>query len=159
MKHAAILSVIAFLLHFAWENVQCPLFFVHGSYDATWRGMTTATLGDVVITWALYSFIAAARRDWRWPAAGWKLRDWVLFAVVALLIGFAIELRALGQDRWAYRVGTPLVPGTRVSVIPLLQLLLLTPVVIQLSEVAARRFRSRNSKVSGGVSSIDEHRR
>ena len=159
MKHAVILSVIAFLLHFAWENVQCPLFFVHGTYDATWRGMTTATLGDVVITWALYSCIAASRRDWRWPAAGWKFRDWVLFVAVALLIGFAIELRALGQDRWAYRVGTPVVPGTRVSVIPLLQLLLLTPVVIQLSEVAARRFRSRNSKVSGGVSSIDEHRR
>ena len=159
MKHAAILSVIAFLLHFAWENAQCPLFFVHGTYDATWRGMANATLGDVVITWALYSCIAAARRDWRWPTEGWKLRDWVLFAAVALLIGFAIELRALGQERWAYRVGTPLVPGTRVSVIPLLQLLLLTPVVIQLSEVAARRFRSRNSKVSGGVSSIDEHRR
>lgn len=159
MKHAAILSVIAFLLHFVWENVQCPLFFVHGTYDATWRGMATATLGDVVITWALYSSIAAARRDWRWPAAGWKLRDWVLFAAVALLIGFAIELRALGQERWAYRVGTPLVPGTRVSVIPLLQLLLLTPVVIQLSEAATRRFRSRNSEVSGGASSIDERRR
>jgi hypothetical protein len=159
MKHAAILSVIAFLLHFAWENVQCPLFFVHGTYDATWRGMTTATLGDVVITWALYSSIAVARRDWRWPAAGWKLRDGVLFVAVALLIGFAIELRALEQERWAYRGGTPLVPGTRVSVIPLLQLLLLTPVVIRLSEAAARRFRSRNSEVSGGVSSIEEDRR
>jgi len=159
MKHAAILSVIAFLLHFAWENVQCPLFFVHGTYDATWRGMTTATLGDVVITWALYGSIAAARRDWRWAAAGWKLRDWVLFVAVALLIGFAIELRALGQDRWAYRVGTPLVPGTRVSIIPLLQLLLLTPAVIQLSEAAMRCFRSRFSEVSGGTSSFDERRR
>jgi hypothetical protein len=153
MKHAAILSVIAFLLHFAWENVQCPLFFVHGTYEATWRGMTTATLGDVVITWALYSCIAAVRRDWRWPAEGWKLRDWVLFVVVALLIGFAIELRALGQDRWVYRVGTPLVPGTSVSIIPLLQLLLLTPAVIELSEAATRRFGSRRSEVSGGTSS------
>jgi hypothetical protein len=150
MKHAAILSVIAFLLHFVWENVQCPLFFVHGTYDATWRGMATATLGDVVITWVLYSSIAVARRDWGWPAAGWKLRDGVLFAAVALLIGFAIELRALGQARWAYRVGTPLVPGTRVSIIPLLQLLLLTPVVIQLSEAAARRFRSRTSSLPQG---------
>jgi hypothetical protein len=74
----------------------------------------------------------------------------VLFAAVALLIGFAIELRALGQARWAYRVGTPLVPGTRVSIIPLLQLLLLTPVVIQLSEAAARRFRSRTSSLPQG---------
>lgn len=143
MKHAAILSVIAFLLHFAWENVQCPLFFVHGTYDATWGGMVTATLGDVVITWGLYSSIAAVRRDWRWPVAGWKLRDWVLFAAIALLIGFAIELRALAQDRWAYRAGTPLVPGTRVSVIPLLQLLLLTPVVIQLSEATIIRASAR----------------
>jgi hypothetical protein len=159
MKHAATLSVIAFLLHFAWENVQCPLFFVHGTYEATWRGMTTATLGDVVITWALYSCIAAARRDWRWPAAGWKFRDWGLFVALALLIGFAIELRALGQDRWVYRVGTPLVPGTRVSIIPLLQLLLLTPAVVQLSEAATRRFRSRFPEVSGGTSSFDERRR
>ena len=64
MKHAAILSVVAFLLHFAWENVQCPLFFVHGTYEATWRGMTTATLGaGVAVSTAMLSRVVSIAVD------------------------------------------------------------------------------------------------
>ena len=144
MKHAVVLSLAAFVAHFLWETVQCPLFFVHGTYDATWRGMIVASLGDVVITWILYAAIAARRRDWRWPSAGWRSADWVVFSILAVAVGFAIEMRALHEGRWRYTPETPLVPGTDVSIVPIVQLLILTPAVIWLSEVLIRRRRSRD---------------
>lgn len=151
--HAILLSVIAFSFHFVWENIQCPLFFIHGTYDASWSGMTIATVGDVVITWVLYGIIAATRRDWRWPRDGWKTRDWILFTAAALVIGFTIELYALQYGRWRYRPGTtPLVPGTAVSAIPLLQLLILTPLAIRLSEISVRFAQARSSRDPNRIS-------
>lgn len=144
--HATSLSVVAFSFHFVWENIQCPLFFVHGTYEATWSAMTVATAGDVVITWILYGMIAATRRDWRWARQGWKMRDWTVIAVAALVIGFTIEWYSVQHGRWRYRPGTPLVPGTAVSAIPLLQLLILTPLAIRLSETALRFARTRRSR-------------
>jgi hypothetical protein len=52
------LSVISFTLHFVRESIQCPLQYVHGSYDASWRGMIRASLGDVVITLFIFETVA-----------------------------------------------------------------------------------------------------
>jgi hypothetical protein len=143
--HAFALSIVAFVLHFTWENIQCPIFFEHGSFDASPGSMVLATLGDVGVTWVLYAAVAVVSWRWRWSAQGWSWRQWVALLGLALAIGWAIEARALARHRWSYKALTPLLPGTNVSVIPLLQLLVLTPLALWLADrVASRKRRTSN---------------
>ena len=129
LLHAGVLTALAFGLHFVWESAQCPLFFVHGSYDASRTGMLRATLGDVGLTWLIYIVPAGISGRWRWTAGRWGWPKVLALIVIATALSIAIEARALANGSWRYKELTPLVPGTRVSVLPVLQLLLLTPLV------------------------------
>lgn len=133
MRHAIVLSLVSFVLHFAWENVQCPLFYLHGSYDASWRGMVLATSGDLLLTWMIYASIATVSLRWRWDTAAWNALQWAALIAIAIALGLAVEVRALATSRWAYTPGMPLVPGLRVGLVPVAQLLILTPVSFALA--------------------------
>ncbi len=133
MRHAIVLSLVSFVLHFAWENVQCPLLFVHGSYDASWLGMVRATGGDVLLTWAIYASLAAASRRWRWDTGSWSTLQWTAWIAIAVALGVAVEVRALAAGRWAYTPSMVLVPGLRVGIVPVAQLLILTRVSFALA--------------------------
>lgn len=146
--HALTLTAVAFLLHFIWENIQCPIFFEHGSYDASLGSMAMASLVDVVITWALYATVAGVSRRWRWSAQGWSWRQWLTLIGLAIAIAWAIEVRALANHRWSYKALTPLLPGTNVSVIPVLQLLVLTPLAFWLADRLVRRLKALPSGAS-----------
>lgn len=134
VRHALTLTAIAFFLHLAWESIQCPLFFEHGSYRADWLGMVAAGVGDVALTWAIYGAVAAASKTWPWARGPWTSMQILTVIATALALAVAVELRALHTGRWAYQDGTPLIPYLDVSLIPLLQLTILTPLVITLAE-------------------------
>ena len=146
--HALALTVVAFLLHFTWENIQCPLFFKHGSYDASFGSMALASLGDVGITWALYATVAGVSWRWRWSPQDWSWRQWLTLIGLAIAIAWAIEAHALANHRWSYKALTPLFPGTNVSVIPVLQLLVLTPLAFWLADRLVRRLKALLSGAS-----------
>ncbi len=142
VRHALALTVVAFLLHFTWENIQCPVFFEHGSYDASLGSMALASLGDVGITWVLYAAVAGVSRRWRWSAQGWSWRQWLTLMGLALATSWAIEAHALANHRWSYTALAPLLPGTNVSVVPVLQLLALTPLAFWLADRVVRRLKA-----------------
>lgn len=147
--HAVVLSGLAFVFHFVWENVQCPLFFEHGSYDASLWGMTVATLGDVVLTWIIYAVAALVSREWRWTSDPWSWVQIVALVVTALALGIAVEVHALHTGRWFYKDITPVLPFLGVSIIPLLQLLILSPIVFALAErLTGRRGPSSESSTT-----------
>jgi hypothetical protein len=107
--------------------------------------MALATLGDVGVTWALYAAVAVVSRRWRWSAQGWSWRQWATLLGLAFAIGWAIEARALASHRWSYKALTPLVPGMNVSVIPIFQLLVLTPLAFRLADLVSSRKRRTSS--------------
>ena len=116
LRHAVILSSTAFLLHFIWESLQCRAFYVHGSYDATWRQMTVAALGDVVMTWVIYGAVAAASRAWRWPASGWRRRQWLTMAVAAVTVATVVKGARFSPGAGA-TCPSHLFPGTPISIV------------------------------------------
>ena len=133
VRHALVLSGLAFALHLVWESVQCPVFYVHGSYEVGWLGMVIAALGDVAITWTIYIVVAALSRRWRWSNGPWSWAQILTMFASALALGFAIELRAQHTGRWVYKDIMPVVPYLDVGVVPLVQLLILTPLVVVLA--------------------------
>ncbi len=145
MLHAFALSVGAFVLHLAWETIQCPIFFEHGSYDASPWGMVLATVGDVGITWTLYAAVAVSSWQWRWSVQRWSWQRWATLLGLACAIGVVIESRALARHLWSYRALTPLLPGMKVSVIPILQLMVLPPLAFRLADLASSGKRGTSS--------------
>jgi hypothetical protein len=138
-RFAAWLSIIAFGLHFTWEVLQCSIFFVHGSFDATMWGMGRATLIDVCLTWIIYGTVVAISRDLNWVASGWSVWQWIGMTLSAALTGVIVEQRALESGSWSYTDWAPILPVVGVSAVPVLQLMLLTPISFLIARAAVWR--------------------
>lgn len=122
------IALTAFALHFAWELIQCRLFFVHLALPPTWFGMLVATLGDIVLTFIAYGLVAISARDVCWyQKRPWPLLTWLILELVALTLSVAVERSGLELGRWAYRENAPMLPAFNVSLVPVLQLMILFP--------------------------------
>ena len=126
--------VFALLLNFPWEFLQVPL-FEQMPYAAHWEAIKTcsrATLGDAAIMLAAYWVVAAARGHRSWIARP-DTTGVVLFATIGLLATAIIERLALAGlwiDSWSYSAAMPVVPGIGVGLSPLLQWVVLPPLVV-----------------------------
>lgn len=146
-RFVALLSAIAFALHYAWENAQCGAFFVHATEAPTQVDMVRATLGDVAMTWLAYTTVTLATRRWNWPFDGWTWKVWGSLVGTALVMSVAVELYAIASGRWSYSAENPRIPGIGVSVLPVAQLLLLFPFAFWLTAwIAGRAFAMSERK-------------
>ncbi|MEO6323180.1 MAG: hypothetical protein ABIT01_18235 [Thermoanaerobaculia bacterium] len=93
---------------------------------------------SITITWLLYPAVAAASRRWRRSEVPWTWTLWAALSGLEIVIALAIEGRALSSGRWSYNTSAPLFPGTNLSIVPVLQLVLLTPLVFRLSDRLSR---------------------
>jgi len=132
--HIAAVSTCAFTLHLAWELLQCEVFFVHGSYDSSMAAMVKASVGDVILTWILYVIVAVVSRRWRWAVGPWSGRQIATLLVASTALAADVEVRGLLAERWSYSDLMPIVPFLGVGVVPVVQLLVLTPAVVLLAE-------------------------
>jgi hypothetical protein len=126
------LALFAFLLNFVWEMLQIPFF----------RGMTQAphwdalliclqaTLGDVGVALAAFWTIAWLGRDRHWPTRP-RPAQIAAFALVGILITTALEwLATQVWSLWSYSGLMPMIPFLGVGLVPLLQWIVLPPLII-----------------------------
>ena len=139
LRHAVLLAMPALPLQYAWENVQCRVFFVHRANPADQWSMLQAAGGDVLLTWIAYLVVAALTGRWLWLQGRWTARVWIILLGTALALSISIELYALATQRWEYTAIAPRIPGLGVSVVPMLQLLILFPVTFGLVRIWQRR--------------------
>jgi hypothetical protein len=144
LRYSAALTVVAFVVHYIWENLQCPLFAHRPEPTPMWLAMIRASLGDVALTWIAQLALARGTGQWIWPRRA-PLRAWVLLLAPAGGMAVAIELYALQTSRWSYTVANPRVPGLGVSVLPLAQLMVLFPLSFLVAARLARR-RARKGR-------------
>lgn len=132
---AVVVGVLAaFVLNLVWENAQRFLFAgFDGLLQHFWTCLV-ATLGDLVIIAAIYGAVALLWRD-----AGWYRRmsmgQVACTVVLGVAIAVAIEAWAIASGRWAYD-GMPLVPLIGIGLIPVLQMVLLPPVIFAIMRLA-----------------------
>ena len=122
-------------VNFTWEMAQSFLYGPMGTVlTATWRCFV-ASLVDAAIVLALLGIgLTAYRHAGRLVASA---------SVVALgiVLAMAIERSALDAGRWTYNSRMPLIYGTQIGIVPVLQMALLPWVVLHLAARAARRGR------------------
>lgn len=124
-------ALFAFLLNLPWELWQIPLFKGMPSFEH-WNGViqcTRATAGDAAIALLAFWLVAATTRtrDWMRQPPGIALAT---FVAVGLLITIMLEYWATQiGGRWEYADAMPRLPLLGTGLAPLLQWLLIPPLV------------------------------
>lgn len=124
--------IFSFLLNLAWEMWQVPFFL--GMADAPhWQGVkacTQATAGDAAIALAAFWVAAALAKNRRWIV---KPRKCYLAAFIGTGLIATIVLESLATEvlgRWTYIEAMPRLPIIGTGLLPLLQWLLIPPLVL-----------------------------
>lgn len=129
------LAGFGFLTHFVWEMLQAPLFTgmaeaPHGS--VVWLCIQ-ATGGDILILLASFWLSSVACGNRRWLLKG-ERKPAIILIITALIVTVILEWLATGPlERWAYADSMPIIPFLGVGVAPLLQWLLLAPLIMWLT--------------------------
>ncbi len=125
-----VISTISFILHFIWEWFQCGPFFIHRGTQASLISMVLASLGDLILTFFIIGLAPFLGRFDRSLKALKTIQGFILIEIVAFATAVAVEKVALATNRWSYTEINPLLPLLEVSVLPILQLMLLTPAIV-----------------------------
>ncbi|MGB8338490.1 MAG: hypothetical protein WCD07_07710 [Burkholderiales bacterium] len=126
------LSIISWILitlafHFAWEFFQLPFYTLweNGNYQSITAVILHCTLGDGLISMAVWFVVGALLRNW-----GWLLADIGRGGIIAWLLGLAYtswsewrNVYLLGS--WQYADSMPTIAG--VGLLPLMQWALVPP--------------------------------
>lgn len=133
LTHVTVLFFIAVALNYLWEIGQSPLYAGMKNWDNRWWHCFVPSLGDGVLLLIIYAIggTAFARSDWYLRPTR---RAYGLMLATGLCLGLGIEWLAIYVlHRWAYAADMPILPGLGVGVVPIVQVLLLPPLVFGLA--------------------------
>ncbi|MFU8777905.1 MAG: hypothetical protein ACNA7M_09585 [Roseovarius sp.] len=128
-------ALFSFLLHFVWEFVQVPAFagLAGMSHWAAIKLCMSATVGDVGFALTAFWIASLTARGRGWILRPPRLPVAIFLAVgIALTVGFEYYHTTISL-RWAYSAVMPLVPPFGTGLSPLLQWLVIPPLVIWLT--------------------------
>lgn len=119
-----LIIVFSFLLNFAWEMLQMPL------YEGMTLNMQTAmfcgvaSIADVIMVMLLYYAFAVIYKDPFW-AQHFTLTRILLLVVVGAIGAILAEMLHLSNGSWKYSQSMPTIPIGNVGLSPFLQFIIL----------------------------------
>lgn len=140
------LLVISVPLNFVWELAQMPLYVEGGNLMEFARHCIVPSLGDGVIVLIIFGV-----GWWVLRRADWYVRPsasaYALMLATGLVISILIEWVAVyGIGRWSYAARMPVLPVLNVGLSPVLQMLLLPPLIFKLAALWFERRRRRSAQ-------------
>ena len=133
IRRLAAVFVISVLLNFPWEVAQMPLYVEDGNWLEFALHCVIPSLGDGLIVMLIFcvGWAVQGRSDWTdqpgWAAYALMLTTGFSVAVIVEWLGF------YGLIRWSYTASMPLLPGLGIGVVPVLQMLILPPVIFKVT--------------------------
>ncbi|KAA8981980.1 hypothetical protein CK501_15000 [Halovibrio salipaludis] len=126
--------LFGFLLNYPWEFLQVP-FYRDMPQAAHWDAIlfcSRATAGDALIALVSFWGVALVSRNRRWivQATPWQV---IKFSAFAVMITIGLEWHAtVVAERWAYAEQMPVIPVIGTGLLPLLQWIVLPPLIVWL---------------------------
>lgn len=129
------IAVFSFLLHYAWEFSQVPLF--SGMADMNhWDGIkfcTSTALGDAGIAVIAYSATSLAFYNRRWFRKP-RFNSEITYVGIGVIVTIFLEKYYTKKDiRWSYSDLMPVMPPFNTGLSPLLKWLIIPPLVLRLA--------------------------
>lgn len=125
--------IISVLLNYPWERAQSLLYTTNGMPGSPWWECFVMSLGDGLLVLLIFG-------------AGWKIfggpawfripgsHRYVVMFAAGLLISIPMEWIIVHVfERWAYTPHMPLIPGLGVGATPVLQMLILPPIIFHVT--------------------------
>lgn len=137
--HLAAIFIFSVILNFVWELGQAFL-YVGMNYDWVMIGHCfKASLGDGLILWLIYLTGLLIFRKLCWFAYP-SMSHYAVMLTAGLIISIIVELVGLDVlNRWAYTESMPIIPILDIGLVPVLQMLLLPPIIFALVALLAKR--------------------
>ncbi len=127
-----IIIFFAYLLNFAWELFQIPLYKTP-MYDTNHIAFCAlASLADVLMVLLLYFGLALIFKNSFW-IQHLKLRRKVIVVLIGGAGAVLSEMRHLSLESWAYDNSMPIIPLVSVGIAPVLQFMILPLLIYFLS--------------------------
>lgn len=124
--------LLAFIINFAWEIIQSPLYYVAYYSVQHIAFCALASVADAIMVLLIYFSFALIYKNPLWIKNLTALRIFVLMLVGA--IGAIVaEMRHLSAGNWAYDKSMPILPAVDVGLSPVLQFMLLPVLIFWLS--------------------------
>lgn len=127
--------MVAAVVSYPWELAHAPLYVGMESVRTIWWHCFRASLGDGVLVLGIFIACWAALHRHEWFVHPGLLGYSVMMAV-GLAVGITIEWLAVHLvGRWMYTVRMPRVPGLDVGMVPVMQMLVLPPLIFRIVAV------------------------
>ena len=131
-KFIFIMIFFAFLLSFAWELIQIPL-YKNPVYDIDHIAFCAlASLADVLMVLLLYFGLSFIFKDPFW-LQDFKLKRVLLLVLIGGAGAVLSEMRHLSLESWGYNDSMPIIPVVNVGISPVLQFMILPLLIYFLS--------------------------
>ncbi len=135
-----ITAIFAFLLNFAWEIIQIPL-YKSNVYDIQHISFCAlASVADVIMVLLIYFGFALVYKN-----AFWIKNINIQRALLLILTGgigaILLEMRHLSEGDWAYNSSMPIIPVVNAGISPVLQFMLLPLLIYYVSFLLLKLFR------------------
>lgn len=133
LSRLSVLFVISTLINFPWEVAQMPLYVEEGSWVEFALHCIIPSLGDGLLVMVIFGigWMTLGRSDWS-DRPGWAA--YALMLIAGFSIAVMVEWVALhALNRWSYTTSMPLLPGLGIGVVPVLQMLILPPLIFRMT--------------------------
>lgn len=142
-----VLIIISTALNGLWEYGQSGIFYTingEASFE-NYNLLTGRIFLDVVATLILFIFMSIINFDWKWFLV-WDKKDTFIILFFALLASFYVEVNALYIGRWGYSESMPILIGTEIGLLPLLQWFVIFPISLLLTRLVMKGSIKNNKR-------------
>ena len=136
LRRLATIFIVAVPVNYLWELGQSPLYLPASTLSGMLWHCFVASLGDGLIIGLIYGACALLFRERDWYLR-MSLPRWGVLLTANLAVGTLVEWAGLRLHRWSYADTMPLVPGVGVGLVPILQMLMLPPLVFWVCRMRA----------------------
>ena len=144
-----VVFLVAVAVNYPWELAQALLYAWPGDTRNPWWHCFVASLGDGVLVLLIFGvgWLVLRRHDW---FARPGTRGYALLFTMGLVLAVAVEWVAVHVlQRWTYLPAMPRLPILDIGIVPILQMLVLPPLI----------FRVAASRIFRGHSDVTKHSR
>lgn len=138
-----IITVLAFLLNFAWELIQIPL-YKNAYYNVAHIAFCAlASVADVIMVLLLYFVFALIFKNLQWI----QHLKWQRLVIVILIGGAGAalaEIWHLSSGNWEYADSMPIIPIANVGISPVMQFMVLPLIVYFISFLLLNNYEKNN---------------
>jgi len=124
--------LLAFILNFAWEIIQGPLYkgFTYSISHVVFCGL--ASLADAIMVILIYFVLAIIYKDPLW-IKHINLQRTLILILIGGIGAILAEMRHLSLGNWSYASSMPVLPFVNAGLSPVLQFMFLPVLIFYLS--------------------------